>query len=292
MLENFDDLFVGDPVQIEQNLRQLLPEALSLEDHSIYLQILSQIALAQALQKKFNEAHETLDNAEKQLTDQDHLAKVRILLERGRVFWQMRNIEAARPLFEQSFQLSADHCFDYHTCNAAHLIAIVAKTSEEKIKWNQIALALAENSQSLRAKAWLGSLYHNLAQAYIEAKQYEDALDAFQKCQSFREKEGHQVNIRVAKWGVARALRFLGHFDEALQILLALIAEYDALMKSGRLDMPIEVLFSARGLVYEELTEIYMAKAKIFSKMAYEDLSKDEWFQKLEPDRLERLRLF
>ncbi len=45
-----------------------------------------------------------------------------------------------------------------------------------------------------------------------------------------------------------------------------------------------------RGLVYEELAEIYTTKAKDFARLAYDDLSKDEWFKKLEPKRLERLK--
>jgi len=51
-LENFDDLFVGHPLEIEKNLRELLPQAKALENKSIYLQMLSQVALAQAMQKK------------------------------------------------------------------------------------------------------------------------------------------------------------------------------------------------------------------------------------------------
>lgn len=63
-LENFDDLFVGQPLDIEKKLTDLLPQAQALENKSRYLQILSQIALAQAMQKKFAEAHNTLDIAE------------------------------------------------------------------------------------------------------------------------------------------------------------------------------------------------------------------------------------
>jgi hypothetical protein len=51
-LTNFDELFVGHPSDIEKNLTSLLPEAKVLAGQSIYLQILSQIALAQAIQKK------------------------------------------------------------------------------------------------------------------------------------------------------------------------------------------------------------------------------------------------
>lgn len=78
--------------------------------------------------------------------------------------------------------------------------------------------------------------------------------------------------------------------DEALPILLSLVEEYDLMMKEGKLDIPEPILFSVRGLVYEELAEIYHARAKYFAGLAYEDLSKDEWFKKLESARLERLK--
>ncbi|HEV8052853.1 MAG TPA: hypothetical protein VGP47_10195 [Parachlamydiaceae bacterium] len=289
-LENFDDLFVGNPAEIEKNLKELLPQASALEDQSIYLQILSQIALTQAMQKNFDTAHETLNIAEKLLTSQDHLARVRILLERGRVFMQSDDVDAARPLFIQSYELSKAHNFDYHTANAAHMIAIVAVTPEEKIKWNLLAIELVEIPKSIRAQTWSGSLYNNLGQAYIEGKLYEKALDALKKAQAFREEEGYAPNIRTAKWAVARALRLLSQYEESLNILLPLIEEYDAMVKQDKLDMPKEILPIVRGLVYEELAEIYTVKAKAFAQSAYEDLSKDAWFKKLEPKRLERMK--
>lgn len=53
-LDHFDELFTGNPVDIERNLSALLPEAEKRADKSIYLQILSEIALAQAMQQKFD----------------------------------------------------------------------------------------------------------------------------------------------------------------------------------------------------------------------------------------------
>jgi hypothetical protein len=41
-LDHFDDLFTGNPVDIERNLSELLPEAEKRADKSVYLQILSQ----------------------------------------------------------------------------------------------------------------------------------------------------------------------------------------------------------------------------------------------------------
>ena len=86
-LENFNDLWsLGYPAVVEKKFHGLLPQAESLKDKSIYLQILSQIALAQALQKKFDDAHKTLDDAQALLTPEYNLAQTRIFLERGRAF--------------------------------------------------------------------------------------------------------------------------------------------------------------------------------------------------------------
>lgn len=291
-LQNFDDLFVGSPVQIEKNLRELLPQASALEDKSIYLQVLSQIALAQAMQKRFDDAHSTLNTLERLLTPKDHLAQVRILLERGRLFMQEGDYETAKPFFVQSYELSKVHHFDYHTANAAHMIAMIATTSEDKIKWNILAIELVESSTSMSVQDWRGSLYNNLGHAYIEGGFYGRAFDALITALELRTQEGYAPNIRVAKWAVARSLRLLSQPEEALAILLPLVKEYESMVSGGEFDLPIEVLPSIRGLVYEELAEIYTAEAKRFAGLAYDDLSKDEWFKKLEPKRLERLKQF
>ncbi len=290
-LESFDELWgFGDPVVIEKKFYEILPQAESLEDKSIYLQILSQIALAQALQKKFDEAHNTLDEAEALLTSEYYLARVRILLERGRVLQQAGKISEAREYFEQSFALSALYKLDYHTINAAHMIAIVAEKTEEKIVWNQRALDLAACTKDKRARDWFGALSNNLGQNYLEEKQFEKALEAFQKALEYREKEGYAPNIRVAKWSIARALRSLNRLDEALVMQHALAKEHEVIAKSGDVDVPVEMFTLIRGLVYEEIAEIYDAKVKIFAKLAYDDLSKNIMFNETTPERLERLR--
>lgn len=289
-LENFDEAWsLGDPSMIEKKFQELLPQAQQLKDKSIYLQILSQMALAQSLQKKFDEAHQNLDKAESLLTSEYELARVRILLERGRVFQQAESIPHARDYFEQSFELSKQHGFDTHTINAAHMIAIVVKNPQEKIRWNQLAIHLATSTKDKRTADWLGSLYHNLGQNYLEEKQFDLALQAFQSALAYRQKEGYVPNIRVAKWAVANALRLLDRSDEALSMLLALIKEYDVIVKTGNFDMPQEMFILARGLVYEEIAKNYQAKTIAFAQLAYGDLSGNAMFSKEEPKRLDIL---
>src|SRR5579871_3078928 len=155
--DSFEDLFTGNPVDIERSMSALLPVAEKHADKSVYLQILSQIALAQAMQQKFDIAHQTLDWAEKLLESQYKLAQIRLFLERGRVYHQGENIDQALPLFIKSYELAkSSSAFDFHTVNAAHMIAIVAKDVNDKIKWNKIAISLAEKT---KATLWENHIY-------------------------------------------------------------------------------------------------------------------------------------
>lgn len=287
-LENFDDFFVGYPAEIEKNLKNLLSQAEALENKSIYLQILSQIALAQAMQKKFSIAHKTLDFAEQNLTPKQYLAKARILLERGRVFHQSGKIDLALPLFKRSYQICKKHKYYFHMINAAHMIAIVVKNTKEKINWNKKAIDLTIKAQAEKALAWLGALYNNLAQNYLATKDYKKAREAFTQSKKYGEKRGDIFIVAGAKWGIARSLRSLHLIDEALNIQTSLLEEYNHLHNTGVL--PKEILMVARGPVYEELAEIYLAKSKVFAALAYDELSKDHWFVKLEPKRLKKMK--
>lgn len=248
------------------------------------------MALVQALQKKIEQAHKTLDNAQALLTPEYDLARARILLERGRVFQQAEKIPEAQDYFEQSYELSRKHNFDYHTINAAHMIAIVAEKTEDKIKWNQRALELATSTPDKRAHLWLGALYNNLGQNYLEAKQFDKALTSFQKALEHREREAYIPNIRAAKWALACALRSLDCLDDALAIQHALAKEYETMAEKESFDIPIEMFKLVRGMVYEEITEIYHAKTSDFAKLAYDDLSNDAMFKKTCSERLERLK--
>jgi tetratricopeptide (TPR) repeat protein len=294
-LENFDDAWaLGYPAAVEKKLYEMLPQAESLKDKSIYLQMLSQIALAQAMQQKFDQAHKTLDEAQT-LTLEYPLAQVRILLERGRVFQQQAYQQQGTTVqalnyFKQSFELSKKHGFDCHTINAAHMVAIVVDVVEDKIHWNQLAIEMAAHTQDKRAYAWLGSLYNNLARNYIDAQQYDNALVEFQKALEFRIQEGYAPNIRVARWSVGNALRLLGRLDEALDIQKNLVKEYETAAKNGTYEMPVEMFTLVRGWVYEEIAEIYAAQAKQYAQLAYDDLSPDAMFKTVGAARLERLQ--
>ena len=112
-LENFDDLFVGSPDDIEKNMASLLPEAKNKADKSIYVQILSQIAVAQAMQQKIEKAHGTLKKSENYLSKDDFTARIRIHLSRGRILHQAHKFSLAISSFEKAYALALQNKLDY-----------------------------------------------------------------------------------------------------------------------------------------------------------------------------------
>jgi len=279
---DFDSLWnYNDPLTTEQQFRQLLPVAESKDDKSYLAQLLTQIARAQGLQRRFDDAHQTLDVAAALLNDDLQTARVRYVLERGRVFNSANKPDQARPLFLEAWERAQTVHGDSYAVDAAHMLAIVAPSAEQ-MDWNLKALSLAESSPQPRAHKWLGSLYNNIGWTYHDLKQYDDALAVFEKALTYRQEQGEAANIRVAKWCVARTLRSLGRTQEALDQQLALLTEHQA---AG----------SSDGYVNEEIGECLLALGRIdesrpyFAK-AYAELSKDDWLAENEAPRLARLK--
>ncbi len=168
-LESVRALFVGDPATIELNFLDLLPRAENAEDKAIYSLMLSKLALAQAMQKRFEEANDTLGKCERAIMSFVPLTKACWMLERARILHQKGEVDAALAGYEESYQFAKANSLDYEMLDSAHMIAIVAKETQEKVRWNLLAIELAKGSS---VQTWLGSLYHNLGMTYIDTAQY------------------------------------------------------------------------------------------------------------------------
>ena len=69
-LPTFDELWnYGDPAGTEQLFREILPVAHASGNVSYLAELLTQIARTRALQRRFEEAHGTLDEVEAHLPD-------------------------------------------------------------------------------------------------------------------------------------------------------------------------------------------------------------------------------
>ena len=124
-LPDFDSLWdYSHPDQTETKFLELLPQFP--EKDPARLELLTQIARAQGLQREFNDAHLTLDQVENQLSIESSRARVRYLLERGRVFNSSKYPEEARPFFKQALTMAQELNEDFYAVDAAHMLAIVA----------------------------------------------------------------------------------------------------------------------------------------------------------------------
>jgi len=281
-LPDFDDWWdYHKPDKTEAKFRALLPRAEEARDRSYLVQLLTQIARAQGLQRQFAEAHATLDRAQTLLSDDLTQAQIRYLLERGRVINSSNHPDEARPLFLGAWERASAAHEDLYAIDAAHMLGII-EPPEEQLTWDLKALALAEQTSDIRAKKWPGSLYNNIGWTYHDMGDYTQALAFFQKALAFQEQRGKTAEIRIARWAVARARRSLGQIDAALAMQRALLQEFE---QSGE----------TSGYVYEELGECLLtqgqqAQAKRYFALAYAELSKDPWLAEKEPARLERLK--
>ncbi len=282
-LADFDALWdYNKPAETELKFRELLSMAEESRDLSYHIQLLTQIARAKGLQGRFDDAHRTLDSTEAMLTDELRIARIRYFLERGRVYNSSGNPDKAGSLFVEAWELALAEDEDFYAIDVAHMLGIV-KPPKEQLDWNIRAMDLAERSSDERAKGWLGSLYNNIGWTYHDLKQYDKALEMFQKSLNWREERGDDYGVIIARWCVARTYRSLERIDEALGIQRALEVEID---DKG---LPPD------GYVYEELGECLLLigeeeEAQDYFRKAYDILSKDEWLKANQPERLERLK--
>jgi tetratricopeptide (TPR) repeat protein len=279
-LPDFDSLWdYNHPDQTETRFREILlrfPEG-----DPVFLELLTQIARAQGLQRKFDQAHQTLDQVERRLKDGPSRAKVRYLLERGRVFNSSGKPEEACPFFEQALEMAKGLSEDFYAVDALHMLAILA-SPEHSLTLNLQAIELAESSEQQKARNWLGSLYNNTGWAYHDLGNYAAALEIFEKAEAWQRSKGKIRETHIATWCVARTLRSLGRVEEALSMQMRLNEE-----SAGEDD----------GYVCEEIAECLLTlnrieEARPYFAKAYELLSQNAWLVEQEAQRLERLKSY
>jgi len=281
-LPDFDKFWdYNQSEKTETQFRSLLETARESADRSYLAQLLTQIARTQGLQRKFDEAHRTLDEVEKMLDEGLRTAKVRYLLERGRAFNSSKHPDKARPLFLEAWELAQAAGEDSHAVDAAHMMGII-EAPGPALEWNERAIAFAERSDNARARGWLGSLYNNVGWIYHGKSEYGKALELFEKALELRQEKKQEPQLRIAKWCVARTLRSLGRVEEALGRQRELLAALEAI---GEED----------GFVFEELGECLLLLGKAeqsrpYFAQAHRALAADPWLAESEPERIARLK--
>ncbi len=272
----------NDPAGSETKFRALLADVTQETDKAFQAEVLTQIARAQGLQREFDDANATLHQAQAMVDPDMHLAKVRLLVERGRVFNSSGSADKAKPLFIKAWELASGEGIDGLAVDAAHMMAIV-ESGDEALMWNQKALDLANSSPEPDAQRWKGSLCNNIGWSHHSNGDYDKALAYFEQALQHRQAQGKADGIRIARWCFARCLRSLDRLEEALAI-------------QRELEQQIADTKNPDGYVYEELAECLHAlgrtdEARAHFLRAHELLSKDAWFVEGEATRLARLAM-
>jgi tetratricopeptide (TPR) repeat protein len=268
----------GDPAASEARFL----DALDAAQGDARLELLTQVARTYSLRRRFDEAHATLDDVERQLPGAGPRPRVRYLLERGRTFNSSGEREQARDLFAAAWEQAQAAGLDGLAVDAAHMLAIAWAGSPDSVAWNQRGLAMARQSQDPKARGLIPAMLNNAAWDLHDMGRYGEALPLFQEAQAEWTARGKPEQIRIARWSVARCLRSLGRWEEALAIQRDLGAEHAA---AGSVD----------GYVYEEIAENLaalddMPAARPYFAQAYAELSKDPWLVQNEAARLAGLQ--
>jgi len=272
----------GKPAETEQRFRALLETARGTESDAYVAELLTQIARTLGLQQKFDDAKVLLDEADAMITSDMTRARVRSLLERGRMLNSSNRQQEALPVFRESFDVAVANGHENFAVDAAHMLGIVEK-GEDSIGWNEMAISIAEKATEAQAKLWLGSLYNNLGWTYFALQRYQDALDMFQRNEAFRRAQNNEYEVGVALWCIAKAKRFLGDVEESLRMQLDLLTR------------PANKDNSDEGFCQEEIGECLFLlgraeESKPYFARAWELLQQDIWIKRDEPERLARLK--
>lgn len=275
-LWNYDD-----PSASEKAFRSVVATATLPGGADYRAQILTQIARCLALQRKFDEGHVTLDEVERLLSDTTPEARLRYLLERGRIWNDTGRVNDAATAFEQAFHAAMAEERHAFAVDAAHMLGVM-QPYDAANRWNQQAIAIAEATAEPRAQRWLGTLYINLGWNYQRMERYADAERAFASAVPALERIGNRGRVRSARLCLARNRRLLGEPGGALLLQQQLLAE-------------IQVAGEPEGYALEEIAECLLVlgridEAKSYFASAYGSLSTYPWFPPNESERLQRLK--
>jgi tetratricopeptide (TPR) repeat protein len=275
-LWNFDDA-----AATEARFLEILPATRATGSSAAEVILLTQIARTRGLQRRFSDAHRTLDEAAALPGAGEPEPRVRLLLERGRTRNSGKEEGRGREEFLAALDTARSAGLDALAVDAAHMMGII-EPPDVALEWNDRAIAMAEASSDPAARKWLASLLNNQGWTRHGRGEFELALTLFEKARDFRQAASATGSgTLVARWAVARCHRSLGRVEEALAAQRALLDDWKA---EGQED----------GYVHEEMGECLLLlgrgeEARPHFARAHALLSADPWVKENEAERLLRL---
>ena len=251
----------SDPALSEQRFQAALAGA-SADDAFV---LRTQIARTWGLRGDFERARSILAPLEAELPAVSAEAKVRWALELGRTYASTvhppelqtpEHRERARALYLQAFETAKAAQLDELAIDALHMMAMVDTEPADQLAWDLKALAHMEQSMQADARKWEGSLRNNIGYANRLLGRHDEALAQFELSLAAHERAGRPRNIRIAHWMIARTLRDLKRYDEAIAIQRRLEREW---AEAGEPD----------PYVFEELEQLFRATGDVAQADAY-----------------------
>ncbi|NNE08864.1 MAG: tetratricopeptide repeat protein, partial [Gemmatimonadetes bacterium] len=244
----------------------------------------TQIARAEGLQSKFDDAGATLARVLAVGGALSPRAGIRYELEKGRLLNSSGDAEKSRAHFERALALAEQSGEEFFAIDAAHMMGIVAPP-DAQLDWNERALAMAGASDNPVARKWIGSLYNNIGYTYMEQGEYELALVNFRKLQEFCAETGNESFGAVARWFTGKTYRLQGKTEKALAVQQELLAAEEEAGAAG-------------AFTLEEIAECHLAlggeeQARRYFLLTHEALHGDEqykWVLDSDKERVARIR--
>jgi tetratricopeptide (TPR) repeat protein len=268
-----------DPVTLAKHLQASLAHTgLTPENRA---ELMLELAHAQLLQSKFDDANRTLDRIQTDLGQLSPTVSVGYTLERGRVFQLQGNSAKAWRWFHSGVMLARQHQLAAPAIDGMRMLAQLS-TGKASLDWYLQAISVAEASDDAQVIELRPMLYNSVGWLYSDLKDNAHALVYLDKALAWQEAHGTTQSKLLARWSVARVTRLSGSYEAALKIDLELEQGW---AKLGKAD----------GYVYEEIAECLLAlgrdaEARPYFAKAVNLLERDPWVVQQFKARLERMR--
>lgn len=232
-------------------------------NRSVEVEALAQLARTYLKLKNKEEGLKYLKLATERANESDPMGWSRYLGVKGRFEWLADSLDGARKTFEQMYDFCKSNALWGRMVDAANMMAIVCEDPEEQIAWSYKGIEAAEASEN---ESWLGPLWNNLAATYYDIKDYESALECYEKSREYHWRFSGETAKLYADYHIGMVLRYLGRFEEAGQWLRPVLAWAE------RIDN-----HSAIGQACEDLGEIAVASGNKADGLNYLKRARDQY---------------
>jgi tetratricopeptide (TPR) repeat protein len=277
LLKAADDIFQGrDYAAALEKYLEAVEAAQAEFNRPVETEALAQAARMHLIQNQKDEGRTWLDKAADKATESDPMGWSRFLGVRGRFEWKDDDLDAARKTFEDMYVFCNTNALWGRAVDAAHMIAIVAKSPDDQLEWSRRGIEAAETGGEER---WLGPLWNNMAITFFDQEQYDSALACFEKARHYHWMYSGEFGKLFADYHVGMTHRKLGNFDDAKKWLRPVLAWAERLEDPGAIGQTLEDLGEiaiAEGDKQEGLEMLTQAKEH-YRAAGYHESWPDIW---------------